>query len=115
MAVFRVRRSSDEQFYFVALARSGRPLIQSGSYPTRQAAEQAVDTCRAASADEAHYQRHQSSRNKHYFDITDRSNAYLATSAVFDTAHRRDDIIEYCLKRLPTAKLTDEEVPAATD
>ncbi len=113
MAVFHLRRSSDNRFYFVAYAKWGPRLIQSGPYPTRDAAQRAVEACRSVAADEAHYHRHDPGPDKHYFDMTDAGKAYLATSDTFSAVHRRDETISYCRERLPKAGFTDDTLTPA--
>lgn len=116
MAVFHLRRSSDDRFYFVAYARFGPRLIQSGSYGTSAAARHAVEICRTASSDKSRYQPLESGRDKYYFNMIDLSDAYLASSDTFDTIHRRDETINYCCERLPKAGVTDETLtPPSAD
>ncbi len=110
MAVFHLRQSGDSGFWFVASAQSRPRLIQSGTYATREAAVHAVDMCRFVSPQDAHYQRHEPRPDKHYFDMTDMSGNYLATSDTFSTAQQRDEAIAECREHLATADLVDETI-----
>lgn len=91
---FELSKSSDGQFRFVLKAGNGETILNSELYAAKTSAEKGIASVQANCADEARYERKQSSNGKEYFNLKAANHQIIGTSQMYASAQSRDAGIE---------------------
>ena len=98
------------QFHWDLTAANAKTILSSQIYTAKSGAETGIESCRANSADDAHYARLTSSKNQPYFVLKAGNGEIIGTSQMYSSAAARDQGIASCQEHGPKA-VTQEERP----
>ena len=107
MGKFTIRRSTDNQFYFVLKADNGEIILTSERYTTNQSCRIGIASVKTNAPYDSRYDRHMSSNGQYYFNLKAANGEIIGTSEMYTSAAGRDNGIESVKRNAPTASIED--------
>ncbi len=105
---YELSKSSNGQFRFALKAGNAETILSSELYTTRAAAENGIASVQKNSADDARYERKESSHGKFMFNLKAANHQIIGTSQMYETTQSRDKGIESVKTNGPTTTIKDK-------
>lgn len=91
---FELSTSTDGQFRFVLVAGNSEKILTSELYKTKASAENGIASVQKNCADDARYDRKESTNGKHYFTLKAGNHQVIGASQMYATVASREAGIE---------------------
>ena len=104
---FEIKKSSDEQFYFVLKAGNGETILRSERYTTKSNAKNGIASVKTNAPIDSRYDRKTSTNNQFYFNLKASNGEIIGTSEMYTTSSSRDNGIESVKRHAPDASTVD--------
>lgn len=103
-----IKRSSNQQYYWVLLAVNANVLITSEMYTTKDACKDGIASSKRNVADSNFDKKMSSNGMQYYFTQRAGNNQVLGTSEMYNTSYARDNGIEAVKRDAPRAETEDQ-------
>ncbi|MDR2239703.1 MAG: YegP family protein [Zoogloeaceae bacterium] len=87
---FELGKSSDGQFHFVLKAGNAETILSSELYKAEDSAKNGIASVQKNCADDARYEKKESSNGKHYFNLKAANHQIIGSSQMYASAASRD-------------------------
>jgi uncharacterized protein len=87
---YQLSKSKDGQFWFVLKAGNGETILTSERYKAKASAENGIASVRKNCGADERYERKESSRGKHFFNLKAANHQVIGTSEMYDSVQARD-------------------------
>ena len=87
---FELKKSSDGQFHFVLKAGNAETILNSELYKAKESAMNGIASVQKNCADDARYEKKESSNGKSFFNLKAANHQVIGTSQLYATAASRD-------------------------
>ncbi len=91
---YEMSKSSDGQWYFVLKSGSEETILRSELYRAKDSADNGIASVQTNCADDARYEKKESTNNKQYFNLKAANHQVIGTSLMYESAALRDAAIE---------------------
>jgi uncharacterized protein YegP (UPF0339 family) len=88
---YELSKNEKNQYSFVLKAGNAEVILRSETYESRGSAENGIASVQENCADEARYERKQSSDGRFYFNLKAANQEVIGTSQMYKSAAGRDD------------------------
>lgn len=106
MSKFQVKRSINNQFFWVLIAGNGEALLKSETYVSKQGCLNGIASSKACLADR-HFQRMRSVSSQYYFNQLAENSQVLGTSEMYNSAQACENGITAVKREAPVATIQD--------
>lgn len=90
MGVYRLKRTTNNQFYFTLHAGNGEVILTSERYATKQGAQNGIESVKVNSPHDDRYVRKTSQDNKPMFNLTAVNGQVIGTSETYSSTQARE-------------------------
>jgi hypothetical protein len=104
---FELKTSTNGKHHFNLKAGNGQIILSSELYETKAAAENGIASVQKNAADDARYDRKESSNGKPYFTLKAGNGEIIGKSEMYETAAARDNGIESVKTNAPGAAIAE--------
>jgi uncharacterized protein YegP (UPF0339 family) len=112
MGKFVITTRKNGEFQFNLLAGNHQVILTSEGYTAKASCLNGIESVRKNSADDARFERKESSNDKFYFNLKASNGQIIGSSQMYTTAAGRDNGIESVKNNAPDADLDDQTVEA---
>jgi len=112
MGKFVITTRKNGEFQFNLLAGNHQVILTSEGYTAKASCLNGIESVRKNSADDARFERKESSNDKFYFNLKASNGQVIGSSQMYTTAAGRDNGIESVKTNAPDADLDDQTVEA---
>ena len=106
MAKYKIKRATNNQFYWVFSANNGETIIKSETYTTKDGCKNGISSSKV-SVNDSNFDRKISINYQYYFNQRANNYQVLGTSETYTTSYNLDYAIEIVKKEAPTASIED--------
>lgn len=103
-----LRKSKDDQFYFVLTADNNQTILKSEMYTAKSSAQNGVESVRANCSDDARFERLESANGQFYFNLRAANHQVIGVSEMYTTKAARENGVKAVMKVGPAAPLSDQ-------
>jgi uncharacterized protein len=104
---FEIKKSSNGKFHFNLKAGNGQIILSSELYEKKPACENGIESVKKNAADDARYERRQSSKGDPYFILKAGNGQEIGRSEMYSSDSAMENGIESVKKNAPTAETSD--------
>lgn len=104
---YELKKSRDEQFYFVLKAGNGQTILQSERYRSRASAINGIESVQQNSPDESLYERKVAVNGQPYFNLKAKNHQIIGTSEQYSSEAARENGIASVMTHGRTATIRD--------
>lgn len=104
---FELKVSSNGKYHFNLKAGNGQIILSSEMYESRSAAENGIASVSNNAADDARYERKESSNGKPYFNLKASNGQVIGKSEMYESAAAMENGIESVKKNAPGAETVE--------
>ena len=104
---FELKESDNGKFYFNLKAGNGQIILSSEMYDSRSAAENGIASVARNAADDARYERKESSNGKPFFVLKAGNGEPIGRSEMYETAAAMENGIESVKTNAPGASIAE--------
>ena len=104
---FELKTAKNGKFYFNLKASNGQIILSSEMYESRQAAENGIASVKKNADDPKRYDRKESNKGEHYFNLKAGNGEPIGKSEMYTTAASMEGGIESVTKNAPDAATVD--------
>lgn len=108
MSKFIIRKSQNQQFYFVLLAMNGEIVITSGLYSSLPRCTEGIRIVQESSQIDNRFERKESKSGYYYFNIRSASMSIIATSEHYATLSGRENGINAVKRGAANASVVEQ-------
>nr|WP_293842169.1 YegP family protein [uncultured Arsenicibacter sp.] len=108
MGKFVISTRKNGEYQFNLKATNGQVILASEGYTTKAACENGIESVKKNAADDARFDRKESSNGKFYFNLKAGNGQVIGSSEMYETVASRDNGIESVKKNAPEATVVDE-------
>ena len=108
MGKFVISTRKNGEYQFNLKATNGQVILASEGYTTKAACENGIESVKKNAADDARFDRKESSNGKFYFNLKVGNGQVIGSSEMYETVASRDNGIESVKKNAPEATVVDE-------
>ena len=108
MGKFVIKKSSDNQYYFVLKAGNGEVILTSEMYTTKSSCENGISSVKTNAPYNGNYEKLTSSNWKYYFNLKAINGQVIGTSQMYESSNGRDVGIDSVKSNAPLAFTEDE-------
>jgi hypothetical protein len=90
-ATFSLRRSSNDQFYFVLTAENSEPVLHSEMYTSKSSARKGIRSVRANAPKDAAFVRRKSPRGQNYFVLTAANHKTIGMGEMYSSSRAMEN------------------------
>jgi hypothetical protein len=105
---FVLKKSADDQFFFILRADNNETVLISEQYTRKDAARDGIESVRKSASDDSRYVRKVSSRNQPYFVLTAANGEPLGHSEEYSSAAAMENGIVAVKRVASTAGIVDQ-------
>lgn len=104
---FQIKKSKDEQYYFVLKAKNGEPILNASEmYTTKQACKDGIASVKTNAPYDSRYDKHNNTES-YSFRLTAANGKIIGKSESYKTSQSRDNGIEAVKRDAPDANTED--------
>ncbi|NLG73143.1 MAG: YegP family protein [Chloroflexi bacterium] len=107
-AQYKLRKSSNGQFYFSLTAENNEPILASEMYKSKDGALKGIESVRVNSPEDSRYVRNTSSDGKYYFVLRAANNEPIGRSEMYSSKQGMENGIQAVKRVGPNAPVSDE-------
>jgi uncharacterized protein len=108
MGKFVIKRSNNNQFFFVLKAGNGEVILTSEMYTAKPSCTNGISSVKSVAPYNGNYEKLTSSNWKYYFNLKASNGQVIGTSQMYETSQGRDNGIESVKSNAPLAPTEDE-------
>lgn len=105
MSKFIIKKSIDEQYYFVLLAKNSEIILTSEMYTQISSVKKGIQSVKENSDYDAQYNRLISKDNKHYFTLKARNGEIIGVSETYNSKQAMENGIQSVKNNAPIANI----------
>jgi len=105
---FELKKSTNGKFFFSLKAGNGERVLGSEMYETKAAAENGIESVKENAADDARYERKESNKGTHYFNLKVGNGQVIASSEMYNTAAGMNSGVESVKTNAASAVVDDQ-------
>lgn len=106
MGTYKIKKSSNGQYFWVLNASNGQTLITSETYITKDGCKAGIASSKV-SVNESNFRRLFSIDKQYYFNQVANNNQVLGTSETYTTSYARDSGVDAVKREAPIASIID--------
>lgn len=110
MGKFVISVRKDGEFQFNLKAGNGQVILSSEGYAAKASCLNGIESVRTNSADDARFDRKESSNGKFYFNLKASNGQVIGASQMYESEASRDNGIESVKTNAPDATVEDETI-----
>lgn len=110
MGKFVISVRKDGEFQFNLKASNGQVILSSEGYAAKASCLNGIESVRTNSADDARFDRKESSNGKFYFNLKASNGQVIGASQMYESEASRDNGIESVKTNAPDASVEDESI-----
>jgi hypothetical protein len=110
MGKFVISVRKDGEFQFNLKAGNGQVILSSEGYAAKASCLNGIESVRTNSADDARFDRKESSNGKFYFNLKASNGQVIGASQMYESEASRDNGIESVKTNAPDATVEDESI-----
>lgn len=108
MAIFQIKKSTNEAYYFNLLATGDKAVIlRSELYNTKAGCKTGIASVQANASSDSRYDRLVATNAQYYFNLKAGNGEIIGTSLMYATSTARDQVIELVKAQAPFADTED--------
>ena len=108
MGKFVISTRTNGEFQFNLLAGNHQVILSSEGYVAKASCLNGIESVRKNSADDARFERKESSNGKFYFNLKSTNGQVIGSSQMYESEAGRDNGIESVKNNAPEATVDDE-------
>ncbi|MFN0213845.1 MAG: YegP family protein [Saprospiraceae bacterium] len=110
MGKFVISQRKSGEFQFNLKSGNGQVILSSESYSAKPSCLNGIESVRKNSADDARFERKESSNGKYYFNLKSSNGQVVGSSQMYESAASCENGIESVKSNAPDATVEDETV-----
>jgi uncharacterized protein YegP (UPF0339 family) len=114
-SAYKIRRASNNQFYFVLEAENGRTILSSEMYMRMESVMEGINSVRINSVVDERYIRKTENSGKPYFVLTAKNKEPIGTSEIYSSKEAMEKGVESVKQNGPTERVDDESGKKKTE
>ncbi len=107
MGKFEIVKRKNGEFQFNLKAGNGQVILTSEGYTTKANCQNGIDSVKKNGADDAHYDKKESTNKKYYFNLKATNGQIIGSSQMYESEAGRDKGIESVKTNAPDAIVAD--------
>jgi len=107
MGKFTIKRSTNNQFYFVLKANNGEIILTSETYTTNQSCRVGIASVKTNAPYDSRYDRRIASNGQYFFNLKATNGEIIGSSEMYTSIAGRDNGIESVKTNAPYASIED--------
>ncbi|MDO8366923.1 MAG: YegP family protein [Saprospiraceae bacterium] len=108
MGKFVITTRANGEFQFNLLAGNHQVILSSEGYSAKASCLNGIESVRKNSADDARFERKESSNGKYYFNLKSTNGQIIGSSQMYESEASRDNGIESVKSNAPDATVDDK-------
>ncbi|MCB0525254.1 MAG: YegP family protein [Saprospiraceae bacterium] len=108
MGKFVISTRKNGEFQFNLKANNGQVILSSEGYTTKAACNNGIESVRKNSADDARFERKESTNGKWYFNLKSTNGQVVGSSQMYESEASRENGIQSVMNNAPDATVDDE-------
>lgn len=106
MAKYKVKKSVNNQYYWVLTAGNGEPVLKSETYTSKQGCLHGIGSSQVCVADR-NFKRYRSGNNQYYFNQVADNSQVLGISEMYNSSEACENGIAVVKREAPGAQIED--------
>ncbi|MCB9344354.1 MAG: YegP family protein [Lewinellaceae bacterium] len=108
MGKFVISTRKNGEFQFNLKANNGQVILSSEGYTTKAACNNGIESVRKNSANDARFERKESTNGKWYFNLKSTNGQVVGSSQMYESEASRENGIQSVMNNAPDATVDDE-------
>ena len=108
MGKFVISTRKNGEFQFNLKANNGQVILSSEGYTTKAACNNGIESVRKNSANDARFERKESTNGKWYFNLKSTNGQVVGSSQMYESEASRENGIQSVMNNAPDATMDDE-------
>lgn len=104
---YKIKKSSDGQFYFVLTAKNGQVILTSELYTQKHNCLAGIESVKSNSPYDSRYKRLVASNGQHYFNLTSINGQVIGTSEMYVSKQGMENGIASVKENGPSSPVVD--------